>query len=66
MKRHLPLLALITLFLAGAWTQGRVLPVLEGGDEWLQLAYAEHLRMTGTLPDRTASETAPYRQQAGQ
>lgn len=60
------LLALVALFLLGAYTQGRVLPVLEGGDEWLQLAYVEHLRATGTLPDRALNETGPVRQQSGQ
>ncbi len=60
------LIAIIVLFVTAAWLHGRALPVLEGGDEWLQLAYVEHLRATGTLPDRAASETSPVRQQSGQ
>ena len=60
------LIAIITLFVTAAWLHGRALPILEGGDEWLQLAYVEHLRATGTLPDRAASQTSPVRQQSGQ
>lgn len=57
---------LILLFVGGSWFQGWVLPPMEGGDEWLQVAYVEHLRTTGTLPDRTQNETGPVRQQSGQ
>lgn len=59
------LLAILALFVLGAWVQSRVLPPFEGGDEWLQLAYVEHLRTTGTLPDRNATDS-PIRQQSGQ
>ncbi len=60
------LLAVLLLYLVGAWTYGVVLPPLEGGDEWLQVAYVEHIRATGGLPNRDASLTSPVRQQSGQ
>lgn len=56
---------LLVLSVVGAWAHGRAMPLLEGGDEWLQFAYVEHLRTTGTLPDRTATDS-PIRQQSGQ
>lgn len=59
------LAALVVLFVVAAWIQGRVLPPFEGGDEWLQVAYIEHWRTTGTLPDR-ADALSPVRQQSGQ
>ena len=60
------LTVLIVLFVVGAWIYGAVLPPLEGGDEWLQVAYIEHLREAKTLPDRDAALISPVRQQSGQ
>ncbi len=59
-------LVIMVVFCTGAWAHGRVLPILEGGDEWLQLAYMEHLRATGTLPPRNFDSTGAIRQQSGQ
>ncbi len=63
---RLRLIGLLVLYLVGAWTYGAVLPPLEGGDEWLQVAYIEHLRANRTLPDRDTALTSPVRQQSGQ
>jgi hypothetical protein len=63
---RLRLAAICALFCIGAVLQSALLPLLEGGDEWLQVAYVEHLRQTGTLPNRAESLTSPIRQQSGQ
>ncbi len=60
------LLALIALFVAGAWVQGRALPPREGGAEWLQLNFAALLRPERRLPTRATFLENPTRQQSGQ
>ncbi|MCC6613271.1 MAG: glycosyltransferase family 39 protein [Anaerolineae bacterium] len=59
------LLALLVAFGLGVLVHSQALPLFEGSDEDLHYAYVEHIRATGTLPDRTTALTNATKQISG-
>jgi len=56
---------LLIAFSLGVLAHSSVLPLFEGSDENLHYAYAEHIRATGTLPDRATALTNATKQISG-
>ncbi len=66
MRQHRPLFVILILFAVAVLAQQAVLPLFEGSDEPLHYAYIEHLRATGSLPDRDERLSSATRQESGQ
>jgi 4-amino-4-deoxy-L-arabinose transferase-like glycosyltransferase len=65
-RTHYGLIGLLALFMAGVLAEHIVLPVMEGGDEYLHYNYVQYLLRENRLPERATYLTNSMQQQSGQ
>jgi 4-amino-4-deoxy-L-arabinose transferase-like glycosyltransferase len=63
---HRRFLLLLLIFIVGVLVQQAVLPVMEGGDEYLHYNYIQYLLRENRLPDRSTFLSNSMQQQSGQ
>jgi hypothetical protein len=66
LRPHRRFLVLLLLFTVGVLAEHAVLPVMEGGDEYLHYNYVQYLLRENRLPERSTYLTNSMQQQSGQ
>jgi 4-amino-4-deoxy-L-arabinose transferase-like glycosyltransferase len=66
LRLHRRFLVLLLLFTLGVLAEHAVLPVMEGGDEYLHYNYVQYLLRENRLPERSTYLTNSMQQQSGQ